>query len=71
MAGRRIITGETRGEVKKVPSEVQDGSFARRWILENIANRPNFNAKRHMQKEHPIEKVGMDLRKMMKWIESK
>ena len=71
MVGRRIITDETRKEMKKVLSEVQDGSFARRWILENMANRPNFNAERRMQKEHPIEKVGMELRKMMKWIDAK
>ena len=71
MVGKRIITGETRGEVKKVLPEVQDGSFAGRWILENMANRPHFNAERRMQKEHPLEKVGMELRKMMKWIDAK
>ena len=71
MVGKRIITEETRREMKKVLSEAQDGSFAGQWILENMANRPHFNAERRMQKEHPIEKVGMDLRKMMKWIESK
>jgi ketol-acid reductoisomerase len=71
MVGKRIISDETRREMKKVLSEVQDGTFARQWILENMARRPNFNAVRRMQKEHLIEKVGKELRKMMKWIDSK
>jgi ketol-acid reductoisomerase len=71
MVGRRIITDETRKEMKKVLGEVQDGSFARNWILENMANRPHFNAQRRMQKESLIEKVGKELRKMMKWIDAK
>jgi ketol-acid reductoisomerase len=66
--GKRIITEETRKEMKKVLSEIQDGSFAREWILENKANRPFFNAKRRMEKEHLIEKVGEKLRGMMSWI---
>lgn len=66
--GRRIITEDTRKEMKKVLSEIQDGSFAREWILENKANRPFFNAKRRMEKEHLIEKVGEKLRGMMSWI---
>jgi ketol-acid reductoisomerase len=53
MVGKRIITGETRGEVKKVLSEVQDGSFAGRWILENTANRPNFNARGACRRSTP------------------
>jgi ketol-acid reductoisomerase len=66
--GKRIITDETRREMKKVLSEIQDGSFARDWILENKANRPYFNAKRRMEKEQLIEKVGEKLRGMMSWI---
>lgn len=69
--GKRIITEETRKEMKKVLSEIQDGTFARKWILENQANRPYFNAMRRKEKEHPIEKVGKELRKMMPWIENK
>jgi len=66
--GKRIITDATRAEMRKVLSEIQDGSFARSWILENQANRPSFNAKRRMESEHPLEVVGTELRKMMSWL---
>jgi ketol-acid reductoisomerase len=66
--GKRIITDDTRKEMKKVLSEIQDGTFAREWILENKANRPYFNARRRMEKESLIEKVGEKLRGMMSWI---
>jgi ketol-acid reductoisomerase len=66
--GSRIITEETNKEMKTVLSEVQDGSFARSWILENQANRPYFNARRKMEASHPIAKVGAELRKMMSWL---
>ncbi len=66
--GKRIITDETKKEMKKVLSEIQDGSFARDWILENKIGKPHFNATRRMEAEHPIEKVGKELRKMMSWI---
>lgn len=69
--GKRIINEETRKEMKKVLSEVQDGSFARTWILENMAGRPYFNAQKRIQAEHLIERVGKELRKMMKWIDAK
>jgi ketol-acid reductoisomerase len=65
--GRRIITDETRKEMKKVLQEIQEGDFARNWILENKAGRPGFNARRRLEAEHPIEKVGAELRKMMPW----
>jgi ketol-acid reductoisomerase len=65
--GRRIITEETRKEMKKVLSEIQDGTFARNWILENQANRPHFNAVRNRERNHLIEKTGVELRKMMSW----
>lgn len=65
--GKRIITQETRNEMKQVLSEIQDGSFARNWILENQANRPYFNAKRRMEQESQVEVVGKELRKMMSW----
>lgn len=71
MVGKRIITDETRKEMKKVLSQVQDGSFARQWILENMAGRPQFMALKRMHREHPIEEIGSELRKMMKWIDSK
>lgn len=69
--GKRIITEETRKEMKKVLTEIQDGTFAKKWILENQANRPHFNAMRKREQEHPIEKVGKELRKMMPWIKNK
>ncbi|MDN5277631.1 MAG: ketol-acid reductoisomerase [Clostridiales bacterium] len=69
--GKRIITEETRKEMKKVLAEIQDGTFAKKWILENQANRPHFNAMRKKEQEHPIEKVGKELRKMMPWIQNK
>ncbi len=66
--GKRIITEDTRDEMRKVLSEVQDGTFARNWILENKANRPSFNAMRRREQNHPIEVVGKRLRKMMSWL---
>lgn len=66
--GKRIITDETKKEMKKVLTEIQNGTFARNWILENQTNRPYFNATRRMEKEHLVEKVGKELRKMMSWI---
>ena len=69
--GKRIITDETRKEMKKVLSEIQDGTFAKNWILENQANRPSFNAIRKKEQNLQIEKVGRELRKMMPWIENK
>lgn len=66
--GKRIITEETRKEMKKILQEIQDGSFARKWILENQANRPFFNAMRRKESEHPIEIVGRKLREMMSWL---
>ncbi|MCL2077656.1 MAG: ketol-acid reductoisomerase [Oscillospiraceae bacterium] len=65
--GNRIITDETKKEMKKVLTEIQDGTFARNWILENKVGRPGFNAKRKMESEHELEKVGAELRKMYTW----
>ncbi|MCX7773402.1 MAG: ketol-acid reductoisomerase [Clostridia bacterium] len=67
VTGKRIITDETRKEMKKVLGEIQDGTFARNWIVENQANRPYFNARRRMEQESQVEKVGAELRKMMSW----
>ncbi len=66
--GKRIITKETKEEMKKVLFEIQDGTFAKDWLLENSVGRPKFNAKRRMESEHLIEKVGEELRGMMPWI---
>ncbi len=68
--GKRIITDETKKEMKKVLAEIQDGTFAKNWLLENQVGRPNFNATRRMEAEHPIEKVGKELRGMMSWIDT-
>lgn len=67
VAGKRIITKDTRKEMKKILAEIQDGSFARNWILENQANRPFFNAKRREAENHPIEATGANLRAQMSW----
>lgn len=66
--GKRIITEETRKEMKKVLKEIQSGEFARNWLLENKIGRPNFNAVARMEEQHPIEKVGKELRSMMSWL---
>ena len=67
MTGSRIITDETKKEMKKVLSEIQDGTFARNWILENQAGRPSFNARRRMELEHSAETTGAELRAKMSW----
>lgn len=69
--GNRIVTAETKKEMKKVLTEIQDGTFAKNWLLENAVGRPNFNATRRMESEHQIETVGKELRGMMSWIDSK
>jgi len=69
--GPRIITQETKAEMSKILKEVQDGSFAREWILENQANRPMFRALAAKDREHLVEKVGRQLRAMMPWIDAK
>lgn len=69
ISGTRIITEETRKEMKKILAEVQNGEFAKRWILENKAGRPAYNAMKKKESEHLIEKVGAELRKMMPWLE--
>lgn len=69
--GPRIITDETRAEMKKVLSEIQTGVFAREFILENQANRPVFNARLRRDSEHMIEGVGEKLRSMMPFVGSK
>ncbi|MCD8174576.1 MAG: ketol-acid reductoisomerase [Phascolarctobacterium sp.] len=69
--GGRIITDATRAEMKKILVEIQDGTFAKKWLLENQANRPQFSAMRRRAAQHPIEKVGAKLRNMMSWMKKK
>ena len=71
VTGSRIVTEETKKEMKKVLTEIQDGTFARNWLMENQVGRPQFNAMRRIESEHPIEKVGKELREMMSWIDTK
>ena len=66
--GKRIITEETRKEMKKILAEITNGEFAREWILENRAGRPVFRALYRKQADHLIEKVGKRLRSMMSWL---
>ncbi len=69
VTGRRIITEETRKEMKKVLEEIQRGVFASKWITENNAGgRAQFLAMRSKESEHQLEKVGKELRKMMSWL---
>lgn len=69
VTGKRIITQETRNEMKKVLQEIQDGTFATKWISENKAGgRAHFLGMRRLESEHQIEKVGAELRKMMSWL---
>jgi len=67
--GPRVISEDVRAEMRKILGEIQDGSFAREWILENQAGRPSFNAMRRRESEHRIEQVGKELRSMMSWLE--
>jgi ketol-acid reductoisomerase len=69
--GKRIVTEETRAEMRKILEEIRSGQFARDWMLENKAGAPSFKATRRRERQHPIETVGKELRKMMNWIEEK
>ena len=66
--GPRIVTAETKAEMKRILTEIQNGEFAREFILENQAGAATLKAKRRLGREHPIEKVGEQLRGMMSWI---
>ena len=69
--GPRIVTDETKAEMKRMLAEIQNGEFARQWILENKAGAPAFKAMRRRDREHPVEQIGRELRKMMSWIDEK
>jgi len=68
--GRRIVTDETRAEMKRILSEIQTGQFAKEWLTENQVGRPQFNAIARRDAEHPVEEVGKRLRGMMTWIDT-
>jgi ketol-acid reductoisomerase len=69
--GPRIVTEETKNEMRKILKEVQNGQFAREWILENRAGAPAFKAVRRNERKHELEEVGRRLRRLMTWIDSK
>jgi ketol-acid reductoisomerase len=66
--GPRLITDETKKEMKKILSEIQSGQFAKEWMNEHRSGQIKFTAMRRQQAEHPIEKVGEKLRTLMPWI---
>jgi len=67
-AGPQIVDQHVKDRMKQLLRDIQEGTFARTWILENQAGRPNFYARREIEANHPIEKVGADLRGMMSWL---
>lgn len=71
ISGPRVVGDEAKEEMEWILAEIQDGSFATRWILENQAGRPSFNRMRKMEQEHEIEVVGKELRGMMPWLQAK
>ena len=71
VSGPRIVTAETKAEMKRVLADIQSGRFARDWMLENKVNQASFKAMRKRMSEHPIEEIGVKLRAMMPWIKEK
>ena len=65
--GPKIVTDETKKAMKKILSDIQDGSFAKEWLLESQVGCPHFNAMRKNEAEQPLEKVGAELRKLYSW----
>ena len=68
VSGPRVVTAETKAEMKRILDDIRAGRFVRDWMLECAAGQPNFKAKRRLDAEHPIEEVGARLRAMMPWI---
>jgi len=67
-AGERIVTEETKYEMSQILKEIQDGTYAQKWIAENEDGRPWFNEQRRLEQDHLIEQVGADLREMMPFV---
>ena len=67
ITGPKIVTDETKKAMKKILADIQDGSFAKEWLLENQVGSPHFNAMRKNEAEQPLEKVGAELRKLYSW----
>jgi len=71
VSGPRVITKETRAEMKRILDDIQSGRFTRDWMLENKVNQTSFKATRAKLAEHPAEKIGAKLREMMPWIKQR
>ena len=69
--GRRVIPASAKTEMKKILTEIQDGSFAKEWLEEYASGQKNMNQLRQENREHPLEKVGAKLREMMSWLKKK
>ena len=70
MSGRRVVTEETRAEMRKILADIQEGRFAKEWLSENQVGRPVYNARKQLDSEHLIEDVGEKLRGMMSWLDN-
>ena len=70
VTGPRIVTPETKAEMKKVLTDIQNGTFTKNWVAEYEAGLPNYNKFKQADLEHPIEKVGKELRAKMVWLQS-
>ena len=68
VSGPRIVDGHVRQTMQQILAEIQDGTFARNWIAENAAGRPEFNRLRRQDQDHQIERVGAELRSKMRWL---
>ena len=71
VSGPRVIDDHVKQTLRQVLAEIQNGEFAKRWIMENQVGRPVFLATRRREQQHPIETVGKELRAMMSWLEAK
>jgi ketol-acid reductoisomerase len=71
VSGPRVITQETRAEMKRILDDIQSGRFTRNWMLENKVNQTSFKAMRAKLAQHPVEQIGEKLRAMMPWIKAK
>ena len=69
-AGPRIVTEETKKEMQRILDEIKDGRYARRWVAENEAGRPKFNATRAAERSQKLEEVGARLRSMMPFLDA-
>ncbi len=67
-AGPKIITDEVRENMRQILRDIQNGTYAREWLLENQAGRPFFNSMRQRERQHPVEQIGRQLRRMMPWL---